>query len=302
MDMDLRDLTYFETIAELGHLGRAAEKLNRSQPALTKSIQRLEESFGTRLFQRDGRRIKLTPVGELLQARGRELQQSIAQTQREVRDFASGMVGNIRVGCAATMAEYLMPKLTSALLQRAPDVTLKLVVGQDDLLGESLRSGQLDMIICSLIPDDDQVVSYPILKDEAVVIASKHHPIFKGPLQMSDLNAYRWVLPPAGVSSRKWLDATFAAHGLPLPVVQIEANSISLLPGLIAQSNLLSFIARESLEFGKNMQHLREVPLEQTTMKRTIGVTLRSSGYLSPAAQKMLQMLRDNGGEFVGWT
>ncbi|GFM85650.1 LysR family transcriptional regulator [Pseudomonas cichorii] len=299
--MDLRDLTYFDTIAELGHLGRAAEKLNRSQPALTKSIQRLEESFGTRLFQRDGRRIKLTPVGELLQARGKELQQSIAQTQREVRDFASGMVGNIRVGCAATMAEYLMPKLTSALLQRAPDVTFKLVVGQDDLLSESLRSGQLDMIICSLIPDDEQVTSFPILKDEAVVIASEHHPIFKAPMQMSDLTAYRWVLPPIGVSSRKWLDATFAAHGLPLPVVQIEANSISLLPGLIAQSNLLSFIARESLEFGKNMQHLREVRLEQTTMKRTIGVTMRRGGYLSPAAQSMLQMLRDNGGDFVSW-
>ncbi len=93
----------------------------------------------------------------------------------------------------------------------------------------------------------------------------------------------------------------FAAHGLPLPTVQIEANSISLLPGLIAQSNLLSFIARESLEFGKNMQHLREVPLEQTTMKRSVGVTLRKGGYLSPAAEGMLQMLRDNGGDFLGW-
>lgn len=300
--MDLRDLTYFETIAELGHLGRAAEKLNRSQPALTKSIQRLEESFGTKLFQRDGRRIKLTPVGELLQARGKELQQSIAQTQREVRDFASGMVGNIRVGCAATMAEYLMPKLTSALLQRTPDVTFKLVIGQDDLLRESLRSGQLDMIICALAPDSEGVTSFTVLEDEAVVIASKQHPIFKNkPLQMSDLCAFRWVLPPVSVSSRKWLDATFAANGLPLPTVQIEANSISLLPNLIAQSNLLSFVARESLEFGKTMQHLREVPLEQTTMKRTIGVTLRSGGYLSPAAQGMLQMLRDNGGDFLVW-
>ncbi|QHF03004.1 LysR family transcriptional regulator [Pseudomonas asturiensis] len=300
--MDLRDLTYFETIAELGHLGRAAEKLNRSQPALTKSIQRLEESFGTRLFQRDGRRIKLTPVGELLQARGKELQQSIAQTQREVRDFASGMVGNIRVGCAATMAEYLMPKLTSALLQRTPDVTFKLVIGQDDLLRESLRSGQLDMIICALAPDSEGVTSFEVLRDEAVVIASKHHPIFKtAPLQMKDLCAWRWVLPPVSVSSRKWLDGAFAAHGLPLPTVQIEANSISLLPNLIAQSNLLSFVARESLEFGKTMQHLREVPLEQTTMKRTIGVTLRSGGYLSPAAQGMLQMLRDNGGDFLVW-
>jgi DNA-binding transcriptional LysR family regulator len=300
--MDLRDLTYFETIAELGHLGRAAQKLNRSQPALTKSIQRLEESFGTKLFQRDGRRIKLTPVGELLQARGRVLQQSIAQTQREVRDFASGAVGNIRVGCAATMAEYLLPKLTSALLQRAPDITLKMVIGQDDVLREFLRSGQLDMIICALITDDEQFQSFAILKDEAVVIASKEHPIFRQRYTMSDLCAYRWVLPPVGVSSRKWLDEAFQTQGLALPVVQIEANSIPLLPGLIERTSLLSFTARETLEFGNNMQRLREVALEHTTMKRTIGCTVRRGGYLSPAAQAMVQMLRDSSGEFLSWT
>ncbi|WP_240994920.1 LysR substrate-binding domain-containing protein, partial [Pseudomonas viridiflava] len=97
---------------------------------------------------------------------------------------------------------------TSALLQRTPDVTFKLVIGQDDLLRESLRSGQLDMIICALAPDSDDVTSFAVLKDEAVVIASKHHPIFKTPLQMSDLCAYRWVLPPVSVSPRKWLDTT----------------------------------------------------------------------------------------------
>lgn len=300
--MDLRDLAYFETIAELGHLGRAAQKLNRSQPALTKSIQRLEESFGTKLFQRDGRRIKLTPVGELLQARGKVLQQSIAQTQREVRDFASGAVGNIRLGCAATMAEYLLPKLTSALLQRAPDITLKMVIGQDDLLRDSLRSGQLDMIICALITDDEQFESHALLKDEAVVIASKDHPIFKTRYTMDDLAMYRWVLPPMGVSSRKWLDEAFLAQHLPLPVVQIEANSIPLLPGLIERTSLLSFTARETLEFGNNMQRLREVALEHTTMKRTIGCTVRKGGYLSPAAQAMVQMLRDSSGEFLSWT
>jgi len=299
--MDLRDLTYFETIAELGHLGRAAEKLNRSQPALTKSIQRLEESFGTKLFQRDGRRIKLTPVGELLQARGKVLQQSIAQTQREVRDFASGAVGNIRLGCAATMAEYLLPELTSALLQRAPDITLKLVIGQDDLLRDSLRSGDLDMIISVMIANDEQFVSYPILEDEAVVIASQNHPIFDAPFQMSDLCQYRWVLPPISVSSRKWVDEAFLSNQLPVPRVQIETNSIPLLPRLISQTSLLSFISRETLEYGKNMKYLREVPLTQTTMKRTIGVTLRNGGYLSPSANAMVQMLRDSGSLFFKW-
>lgn len=300
--MDLRDLTYFETIAELGHLGRAAERLNRSQPALTKSIQRLEESFGTKLFQRDGRRIKLTPVGELLQARGKVLQQSIAQTQREVRDFASGAVGDIRLGCAATMAEYLLPELTNTLLKRSPQVTLKLVIGQDDMLREQLRSGDLDMIICAQRSAEEEFTFYPILTDEAVVIASRNHPIFKAPFEMKDLCRYRWVLPPAGVSSRIWVDDAFARHDLPLPEVQIEANSISLLPRLIAQTSLLSFIARETLEFGKNMQDLREVMLEQTTMARTICVMLRREGYLSPAAHAMVQMLRDDGGSFLNWS
>jgi DNA-binding transcriptional LysR family regulator len=299
--MDLRDLTYFETIAELGHLGRAAEKLNRSQPALTKSIQRLEESFGTKLFQRDGRRIKLTPVGELLQARGKMLQQSIAQTQREVRDFASGAVGEIRLGCASTMAEYLLPELTNALLKRAPEITLKLVIGQDDMLREQLRSGHLDMIICAQRTTEDEFTAHPILTDEAVVIASRNHPIFNAPFQMSDLCNYRWVLPPPGVSSRIWVDEAFARHHLPLPVVQIEANSISLLPRLIAQTRLLSFIARETLEYGKNMQYLREVPLHDTTMARTICVILRREGYLSPAAHAMAKMLREDGGSFFSW-
>ena len=162
--MDLRDLTYFDTIAELGHLGRAAQKLNRSQPALTKSIQRLEESFGTKLFEREGRGIKLTAVGELLQRRSRQLQQNIAETHREVRDFASGVLGNIRLGCAASMAEHLLPQMTATLLERAPEITLNLVIGQDDLLRESLRSGRLDMVICPMFEGDPHPVSYTHLR------------------------------------------------------------------------------------------------------------------------------------------
>lgn len=296
--MDLRDLTYFETIAELEHLGKAAEKLNRSQPALTKSIQRLEESLGTKLFQRDGRRIKLTAVGELLLQRGRQLQRNIAETEREVRDFASGAVGNIRLGCAATMAEYLLPQLTAALLERAPDITLNLLIGQDDMLREQLRTDRLDMIICPLISGDPSLTSYPLLEDEAVVVASRNHPIFQKPCRLEDLSDYRWVLPGSGVSARRWIDTVFQSRQLPPPFVQIETNTISLLPRLIARTNLLSFLARETLEFGKGVDRLREVPLPETTMTRTIGVTLRTGGYLSPAAQTLVQLLQDDAKRF----
>lgn len=293
--MDLRDLKYFATIAELGHLGRAAEKLNRSQPALSKSIQRLEESLGARLFQRDGRRIKLTDVGELLLARGRQLQISIAETEREIRDFAGGLIGTIRLGCAASMAEYLLPQLTAALIERAPGLVLKLSIAQDDVLKESLRFGRLDAIICPLVVDEDQFLSYPILQDEVVVVASSDHPLFSGPIEMMDLCQYRWVLGAPTVTARRWIDHAFTSNQLPSPEVQVETNSISLLPRLIAQTNLLSFIARETLEHGHGMSPLREVRLKQTTMERSVGISIRAGGYIPPAASALVELLKENG-------
>ncbi len=293
--MDLRDLKYFATIAELGHLGRAAEKLNRSQPALSKSIQRLEESLGARLFQRDGRRIKLTDVGELLLARGRQLQINIAETEREIRDFAGGLIGTIRLGCAASMAEYLLPQLTAALIERAPGLVLKLSIAQDDVLKESLRFGRLDAIICPLVVDEDQFLSYPILQDEVVVVASSDHPLFSGPIEMMDLCQYRWVLGAPTVTARRWIDHAFTSNQLPSPEVQVETNSISLLPRLIAQTNLLSFIARETLEHGHGMSRLREVRLKQTTMERSVGISIRAGGYIPPAASALVELLKENG-------
>ncbi|MFZ5956288.1 LysR family transcriptional regulator [Pseudomonas knackmussii] len=297
--MDLRDLAYFETIAELGHLGRAADRLGRSQPALTKSIQRLEQSLGASLFQRDGRRIRLTPAGELMLQRARQLRQSVEETRREVRDFASGVVGNIRLGCAATMAEYLLPRLVEELLARAPDVTISLVLGQDDLLRESLRGGRLDMAICSRILDDPQLLSEPLLQDQVVVVASREHPLFDSPIGIADLCRYRWVLPSTAVSSRRWIDATFQAQGLPSPQVQIETNAIPMLPRLIARTRLLSFMARETLGGGHGVDQLREVPLAETTLDRSIGLAVRDGAYLSPAAQLLRDMLREHAARFV---
>ncbi|TWE02131.1 LysR family transcriptional regulator [Pseudomonas sp. AG1028] len=296
--MDLRDLGYFETIAEIGHLGRAADKLNRSQPALTKSIQRLEESLGARLFQREGRGIKLTEVGELLLIRSKQLQMSVSETQREVRDLANGLIGNVRLGCAASMAEYLLPQLAASLLERAPEVRLSLSIAQDDVLKNSLKSGQLDAIISPLHAEDPQFVTYPILQDEAVVVASVDHPIFAAPYGLADLTRYRWILPSPAVSSRRWVDNVFAAHKLAAPVVQIETNTISMLPRLIARTNLLSFLARETLQFSQGMNRLREVQLPETTMQRTVAVTVRAEGYLPSAAATLVSMLRENGRQF----
>ena len=117
--MDLRDLAYFEVIADLGHMGRAAERLGRTQPALTKCIQRLEEAVGADLFERTGRGIALTRVGEVLLSRARRMRSAMEEALREVSDFAAGSAGHVRIGCGATMGEYLLPQVCRALIGRA---------------------------------------------------------------------------------------------------------------------------------------------------------------------------------------
>jgi len=296
--MDLRDLHYFETIAELGHLGQAAEKLCRTQPALSKCIDRLEKELDTALFRREGRRLQLTPVGSVLLARSKLLQRAMDEAAREVSDFAKGVMGNVRIGSAATTAEYLLPQVCSALLADAPGVTMELVIGMNDVLRKSLRAGQLDIVVGPLLESDKEFVTFPIVEDEVVVVGRQTHPLLQQPsVRIADLCKYQWVLPAQSVATRQWLDRAFQKHHLPAPRVQIAANSISLLPRLIAKTDLLSFISRQNLGAGKAGAPLREIPLAQTTMKRTFGVLYRADGYLAPAAHCFVNLLKIRGEE-----
>src|SRR5581483_1974594 len=226
IQIDLRDLRYFETIAELEHVGRAAERLHLTQPALTRCVRRLEEAFGTTLFQRVGRGIRLTAAGEKLLARARRLHVAADETAREMLDFARGESGQVQLGIVPTAAQYVLPPVCKALLRDTPNVSLKITIGQNDVLTPLIKSGDLDVMISFGSTADEELEAHPIFEDVMVVAAARSHPILRGQsrLRMSDLLQHRWVLPPRSVESRQWLDSAFDAHGLGRPVVQIETN------------------------------------------------------------------------------
>lgn len=296
-ELELRDLRYFETIAELGHLGKAAQKLHRSQPALTSCVRRLEETFGTPLFQRVGRGIQLNPAGEALLARARRLRVAADEATREMLEIAQGDAGQVRVGAAPTIAQLFLPAAVRVFLAEARKVTLKTVIAQNDSLKALLRAGDLDFVISFDTNLDDDLVSQPILKDVVVVAASSSHEVLRKHTKMKDLVAYEWVLAAPSVESRQWLDRAFSSRGLPPPKAKIETNLVTLLPGLIAQTNLLSFISRRHLGSGRGGSPLGEVPLKETTMRRWGKVMYRNNSHLPPVAQRLLKLLCSRGRE-----
>lgn len=296
--MDFRDLRYFEVIATEGNLGRAADKLFRTQPALTKCIDRLEEDFGAHLFEKNGRGMKLTAAGAILLTRTRQMAIMVEETSREMQDYASGLKGKLRIGCVPTLAEHVMPFVFSELLADAPEVTVDLRVAMNDALLSALRDGALDLVVGPIVESDDELVSEQFAEDEVVVLASKDHRIFNGPYSLQDLAKYKWVLPATTVASRQWLDQTFDRNGLPRPQVQIESNVLNMILPIIDKTHLLGFVTRINLRSDK--ANLREVELPETKMRRRLGITYRKTGYLSPVVERTATILRTRDPALLG--
>ena len=293
-ELDLRDLRYFEVIAELGHMGRAAKALYRTQPALTGCVRRLEATLGTALFERVGRGIRLTAAGDALLARARSIRIASQDAVREIGDLGKGLAGLVRIGTLPTVARFLLPPVCREIIKAAPDITLKAVVGQNDVLRAALKAGELDLTVSFYTRNEPDLATHVILEDDVVVVANGTHPIFRGRPKLKDLLKYKWVLGGAGVATREWLNNVFTSRGLDPPVVQIETNLILMLPPLIAQSNLLTFVSRRHLAVSRG-QSLREVAFKETTMRRRFAVTYRTDSYLSPATQRVVTLLRDEG-------
>lgn len=287
--LDLRDLRYFEAIADAGHVGRAARSMHRTQPALTGAIRRLEERLGTRLFEKAGRGIRLTAAGTALHARARALRIAAKEAEREVAQIGQGHAGLVRIGMVPTAARFLLPPLCRRFLNELTGIAFKTVIASNDLLRAALRAGDLDVTVNFADAGDEEVTSHPIFHDECVVVASRAHPVFGKRASMRELLRYGWVLGEPSVATRVWLEQAFRSRGLPAPTVQIETNQILFLPTLIEENQLLSFVSRRHLS---PQGRLKEVKFGATTMRREYSLGYRRGGYLSPASGRVVAALR----------
>ena len=288
--MDLRDLRYFETIATLQHLGQAAAKLHRSQPALTTSIRRLESDCGATLFERVGRGIRLTEAGKVLLKWAQRMRFDVDDARRELQAIGAGLSGHIRIGIVPTAAQFLLPSVARQLLKEAPEVSLRTVVGLIDTLRPQLRAGELDLMIGTESAPEPGWLSLPLAEDMIVVAASERHEVFRKRMTLKDLTAFAWALQPPGAPTRDWLDHAFDRQNLPRPRVQVESTMLLMLPTLIVQTGLLSFISRHHLHGRARIPGLKEVPVSSAAMRRRLVVTYRANSYLSPAAQRLLDL------------
>src|SRR5262249_26119554 len=175
--MELRDLEYFAVVAEQGNLGRAAELLGLSQPALSKSIARLEDAMEVKLFRRTAKGMDLTAEGSLLLSRARELRQYLQNVAREVSDVSRGHAGHIKIGVGtAVHDEFLLAAITD-VLRAESRITMKVIVSDHDEILPALQSGEIDVMFNLMVLNEGPAgLTYiPLYENECVVFCATNH-------------------------------------------------------------------------------------------------------------------------------
>jgi DNA-binding transcriptional LysR family regulator len=294
MKQQLRDIEYFAAVAEHRHLGRAADALGLTQPALSRSLRRLEQATQAKLVRRTSKGMALTAVGAALFSHVRRLRLSLEDVTREITDLGEGRAGHLRIGCAPLFASYLLPVACATMLMEVPRVTFKVSFLDLDISLPALRRGELDFVLAPLQASrHEDLVAECLFEDEFVVYASANHRLAKKKeVGLADLAQERWAVAALSAPSPQRLSQAFQEAGLPPPKIGIESNSLPLKHQIVASSDLLGFAAKRAVSVAAPRSRLVVLCVGDLTYTRRVGVMYRKDGYLSPAVRQFIETVK----------
>ncbi len=191
--MEIDQLRYFLRVAEMGNFTRAAEDLGLSQPALSRSIQRLEEELGQPVLERQTKSLALTDAGVLLQSRARQILSILEDTKAEITD--DGQSGRIRIGAIPTIAPYFLPDLLRKFSNEFPKASLIVQEDVTDNLIKRCTQGEIDLAIVALpIPAKYLEVEELFSEELLLVVPPEHALAEQEAIRLDDVEPYPFVL------------------------------------------------------------------------------------------------------------
>lgn len=191
--MEFDQLRHFLKVAEMGNFTRAAEDLSISQPALSRSVARLEEEIGQPVFDRQSRQVVLTDAGKLLQVRARQILQLVDDTKVELTD--DGICGRIRVAAIPTVAPYFLPGLLRQFSQSHPDAEVVVHEDTTDHLLKRITQGEIDIAILALPVTAKYLEVVELFEEELFLVVANDHPLAgKKQVRLSDIQSLPFVL------------------------------------------------------------------------------------------------------------
>lgn len=293
-----RHLDAFSAIARARSFKNAAEQLNLTQPAISKTLKELEDILGVVVLERSRSGVSLTPKGEVFL---QFAEQSTAALRHGLRSIqaANGAVGQLRLGALPSVASSLLPDVVRDFAARSPDTLVAVHEGPHHDLTSRLRSGSLDLVIGRLGKPDTMVgLSFQQLYSEEVVIVARPDSPSLALRRAADLNQVRVLYPPKDSAIRPLVARLLISQGVPLFRNRIETASPEFGRAVtMADPNTVWIISKGVVAADIAMGRLVRLQIDMASTQGAVGIMSRAEEVPSVASRTFAKLLSNICGQ-----
>ncbi|WP_405097728.1 LysR family transcriptional regulator [Oceanobacillus sp. FSL H7-0719] len=280
--MELRQIKYFIEVAKREHVTEAANNLHVAQSAVSRQITKLEDELGVDLFIRDGRRVRLTPIGEVFLKRMEYALQVIDDAKQVIHEYTDPEKGTINIGFASSLALYILPTIISAFRREYPSVNFNLVQGNYYELKELVSRGKANMALLAPVPTKDKQLIGKVLSTEHIVaLLPLNHPRAKQKtLKLHQLRTENFIMFPENYILRDMIIQACKQFGFS-PNITFEGADIDAIKGLVSAGLGISLIPESTLVENLPRGTVR-IPVTEPVVTRTVGIIIPEGRELLP--------------------
>ncbi len=261
----LKDLHTLQTIAEVGSMAKASNRLALSQPAISKAVADMERTIGAALLERSSRGVELTECGRLLVERTRVVFDEIRQGVTEIMQMSDPTRGVVRIVTTEPVTA-VVSEIIGHLVRKYPRISYHVVVSDKDALERALRERTLDVALTRWSPSPiaDDMATEALFRTPLAVMAERRHPLLrqKRKWRLADLMREQWTLsPPDSFLGRAVVDL-FHRHKLPLPPTVVTTISIYMRLNLLASGRFVTMLPMQIVRHRSNSAWLRALNVD----------------------------------------
>ncbi len=293
--MEIRQLEHFLAVIEQGSLGRAAEALNISEPGLSKSIRRLEDSLQIRLLDRGTRGMTPTLFGESLATHARLIRNEVDNARSELSELQGVSKGIVRIGARPSFGTVILPRAIAQLQNKRPGVRAIVREGMMSNMIVEVLHGDLDFIVVTLSNQtpDDELIQESLIESPVSIVARAGHPLgSQSPLSPDELAELPWVLPLGSDPVRQKLEEMLAKCGIEKINVLVESDSVQFIMEYLRETDAVGFFPEPMIMRSRNKDDFTILNVKELKWQRKLGIIRRKRTSLTPAASLLVQELK----------
>lgn len=286
--MELRHLRYFLAVAEDAHFRRAAERLHVSQPTLSLQVQELEKELGTALFDRIGRRVRLTQAGQVFRDYARRALAVLDEGKAALGEIDGMLRGSLSLGVVQTVNAYLIPPVIARFSTDYPNVRLRVEELAAGEIENGILGGSLDLGISFLPPAHKEIESERLFDEEFVLAVQPAHRFgSRDRLRVVELAGEPLCLLGKEFCTRRIINESFSRAGVE-PTVVVEMNSVEGVVAVVEAGGPATILPALAMS-GRSLKAVR---IEKPTPKRTVSLLKLKGHALLRARTVFSEMVR----------